>query len=154
RHGTPVDFLAVSADGRRLATFEHNSEDRRNSHRDVMYLWDLATGRKEHALRLPAGGGYLTALFSPDGKLLLTSSYSNDDYLLTVGETARGRKVHDLPGAGRCRAFSPDGKRLAAGGWNGKFDVWEVDTGRRFSPEESRDAHANAARLSAGGERV
>src|SRR5262249_24401926 len=77
-HGTPVDFLAVSADGRRLATFEQNSADRRDRHRDVLNLWDLATGRKERALRLPRGSVYQNALFSPDGKLLMTSSYGND----------------------------------------------------------------------------
>ena len=154
QHGTPVDFLAVSADGRRLATFELHSEDRRDRHRDVIYLWDLATGRKQHTLRLPGGSGYQNALFSPDGKLLMTSSYGNDAYVLTVWDTATGRKVRDLPGAGVCMAFSPDGKRLAAGGWSGKFDVWEVDTGRRFSSEDSRHAHANAACLSAAGDRV
>jgi RNA polymerase sigma factor (sigma-70 family) len=153
-HGTPVDFLAVSADGRRLATFEHHSEDRRDRHRDVIYLWDLAAGRKEHALRLPPGSGYQNALFSPDGKLLVTSSYGNDEDMLTLWDTATGRKARDLPGAGVCLAFSPDGKRLAAGGWSGKFDVWEVDTGRRFSSEDSRHAHANAACLSAAGDRV
>jgi RNA polymerase sigma factor (sigma-70 family) len=153
-HGTPVDFIAVSADGRRLATFEHHSEDRRDRHRDVINLWDLATGRKEHALRLPAGGGYLNAVFSPDGKLLMTSGYINDDYALTVWETATGRKVRDLPGAGVSLAFSPDGKRLASGDWSGKFDVWEVGTGRRFSSEDSRHAHASTACLSASGERV
>src|SRR5262249_35522179 len=132
----------------------HHSEDRRDRHRDVIYLWDLAAGRKEHALRLPPGSGYQNALFSPDGKLLMTSSYDKDDYVLTVWDTATGRKARDLPGAGVCMAFGPDGKRLAAGGWSGKFDVWEVDTGRRFSSEDSRHAHANAACLSAAGERV
>jgi RNA polymerase sigma factor (sigma-70 family) len=154
QHGTPVDFLAVSADGRRLATFERHSEDRRDRHRDVIYLWDLPTGRKEQALRLPGGSGYQSALFSPDGKLLMTSSYGNDEYMLTVWDTATGRKVRDLPGAGACLAFSPDGKRLAAGGWSGKFDVWEVDTGRRFSSDDTLHAHANAACLSAAGDRV
>jgi RNA polymerase sigma factor (sigma-70 family) len=154
RHGTPVDFLAVSADGRRLATFEQHSADRRDRHRDVIHLWDLATGRKEHALRLPVGGGYQNALFSPDGKLLVTSGFVKDEYLLSIWDTRTGRKVRDLPGAGVCMAFSPDGKRLAAGGWSGKFDVWAVDTGQRFSSEDSRHAHANAACLSAAGDRV
>jgi RNA polymerase sigma factor (sigma-70 family) len=154
-HGTPVDFLAVSADGRRIATFELHSEDRPPRHSDVIYLWDLDTGQKEHALRLPAGSGYLNALFSPDGKVLVTASYGNDDYSLTVWDTATGRKVRDLPGgAGGCMAFSPDGKRLAYGHWSGKFDVWEVDSGRRFSSEDSRLADERTACLSAGGERI
>jgi RNA polymerase sigma factor (sigma-70 family) len=153
-HGTPVDFLAVSADGRRLATFELNSADHRNRHRDVIYLWDLAAGRKEHALRLPGGRVYQNAVFSPDGKLLATASFGDYEYVLTLWDTATGRKVRDLPGAGVCLAFSPDGKRLAGGEWSGKFDVWEVDTGRRFSSEDSRHAHASAACLSPGGERV
>jgi RNA polymerase sigma factor (sigma-70 family) len=154
QHGTPVDFLAVSAAGRRLATFEQHSEDRRDRHRDIIYLWDLAARRKEHALRLPPGGRYRNALFSPDGKLLATSSLDKDKYLLTVWDTTTGRKVRDLPGAGVCLAFSPDGKRLAAGSWSGKFDVWEVDTGRRFSSEDCRHAHATAACLSEAGDRV
>jgi RNA polymerase sigma factor (sigma-70 family) len=154
KHGAPVDFLAVSADGRRLATFERNSQDRRDRYRDVIYLWDLTSGRKEHALRLPPRGGYLDALFSPDGKLLATSAHVNDENVLTVWDTATGRKVRDLPGAGMCLAFSPDGKRLAEGSGFGKFDVWDVDGGRPFFSENSRHAHASAALLSPSGERV
>ena len=159
-HGTPVDFLAVSVDGRRLASFElHNRGEGNSRHRDVIRIWDLAAGREERALRLAAKhgfNGFSNAMFSPDGTFLVTSGYAADKQVLkvklvvTVWETATGRKIRELDGAGMCMAFSSDGKRLLDGGWNGKFEVWDLETGGRFSSEDSRHGNAVAACLSPG----
>jgi RNA polymerase sigma factor (sigma-70 family) len=154
-HETPVDFLTVSPDGRRLASFEQHGRDEGNaSHRGVIYLWDLATCRKEHALRPASKHSYINAVFSPDGTVLLTSSYGDDRSLLTVWQTSTGRKLREMPGAGMCMAFSPDGKRLAEGSWDGKFENWDLGTGRSSSSEDSRQSHATAACLSPTGDRI
>jgi WD40 repeat protein len=153
-HGSPVDRLIVSPDGQRLATFEYYSLTEGEGARDVIYLWDLTTGRRERALPLPPKGVYNDALFSPDGKYVATSSYRRDENQIILWEAATGRKVRELPGAGMCLAFSPDGKRLVEGSWNGKFEMWSLETGRPFSSDDARHGHASAACLRPAGDRI
>jgi WD40 repeat protein len=98
---------------------------------------------------------YMNVQFSPDGKLLLASSCGKDGTELTVWEVETGRRIRDLGGAaGQAIAVSPDGSRLAEGAGPGKFELWDLRTGRRLSPEDSRHAAAATAFLSPAGGRA
>jgi RNA polymerase sigma factor (sigma-70 family) len=155
-HGSPVEVLAASADSRRLATLEHHTHAiDRLLDKDVIHLWDLTTGTRKHALATRTKRWYMKVQFSPDGKLLFASSSGKDGAGLTVWDVETGERLRELAGAvGQTMAVSPDGSRLAAGNMPGKFELWDLRTGRRLSSEDSGHARAATVFLSPAGDRV
>lgn len=81
-HGTSIDSLAFSPDGRTLAT---------GSRDGTVILWDLPTGSIR--ARFPGDGWNLRLAFSPDGATLATV-----DREIRLWETATGRWLGTLPG--------------------------------------------------------
>jgi WD40 repeat protein len=77
-------------------------------------------------------------VFSPDGRLLATTTFFSDQ--IKLWDVATGRELRTLSngGAGQSTnvtalAFSPDSRRLAAGGRDNKTVVWDVATARAVS---------------------
>jgi WD40 repeat protein len=139
----PSISLAVSPDGRTLATAANNSEE--------IKLWDLATG-KEAAVLPGQWDALATALaFDPAGRLLAVGGL---DGSVTLWNAASGKRYVHLPRSGgsvdpfqlvplrvNAVAFSPDGKTLAVGhgfpldivpGAHVRSEVrlWDVDAGK------------------------
>ncbi|MEV5796591.1 nSTAND1 domain-containing NTPase [Streptomyces collinus] len=118
-HNGPVQALALSPDGRTLAT---GSTDR------TARLWDTATGRLRATLK---GHHDLvnTVAFSPDGRTLATGS---DDQTVRLWDTATGRTRRSFIADNsyvQSVTFSPDGRLLATGGGDGEVGVWDPATG-------------------------
>jgi RNA polymerase sigma factor (sigma-70 family) len=158
-NGGPVGTLAASADGRWLATIPYSSHVvDPPADKNLLCIWDLATGVQKHALAAPPNNRWGPAIqFAPDGKLLFASSGGAKGNTLIVWNVATGERVRELPGAGgRIVAVSPDGQRLASAGYwgEGSYNLWDVATGRRLSHEESRHALTPAVRLSRTGDRI
>jgi WD40 repeat protein/uncharacterized caspase-like protein len=87
--------------------------------------------------------------FTPDGRLLATSSFRTNT--IKLWETATGRELRNLSMGGQNTsslspvfAFSPDGRLLAAGGSN-VVKVWEVITGREVQALSGAQANFMAA---------
>jgi RNA polymerase sigma factor (sigma-70 family) len=132
--GSGIEAVGLSPDGKTLAIKDSK----------FLSFHDAATGkeRSKIAYLLPSGGGrsitsWLT--FTPDGKQLAATLMGSSIQLIDVA-TGDIKRTFDREQAAAACVFSPDGKWLAAGGYEHDKKVyfarlWEVATGkevRRF----------------------
>jgi WD40 repeat protein len=128
-HPDLIESIAWSPDGKTIAT---GAEDRE------IRLWDAATGEAKGPLR--GHGTWVVALaFSPDGKTLLSGAGApamvpGRCHEVKLWDLAERREIHTfLSGSGggvQSVAFSPDGKRVAAGTIGGGAYVWDLEARR------------------------
>jgi WD40 repeat protein len=112
---------AYSPDGKWLAASGWNET----------ILWDAASLERKQTW--PAVATKLT--FSPDSRRVALLTFPGQD--VRVLDTATGREVvAPRPGAKypHCLAFSPDGRRLAAGCEYGLVQIWDTETGVAAPP--------------------
>lgn len=121
-HAGMVHAVAFSPDGASLAS---GSSDR------TIRFWDVSSGKETGVL--DGGkqeGGVQTVAFSPNGRLLVSSSYD----AVKVWDVAAGKPLQTIDKALR-PAFSPDGRMLAAGsaaGGTGNLGLWDVASGKQL----------------------
>jgi RNA polymerase sigma factor (sigma-70 family) len=121
------DWLAVSPDGRRLASTSGHA----------VALWDLETGRQQASLAMASRNTPHQLAFSPDGRWLAAvngGGRRDDPGEVKVWEVAGGKEWYSLEGhktRASSVAFSPDGRTLATGDMQGTLFLWELATGRR-----------------------
>lgn len=142
--------LAFSPDGEIVAAGEWYGRGIPKKKEDAacsVRLWDVASGRQLHELKGHAGD--ITGVhFSPDGKLLASSSHDGTIHVWDrAGKLVRVIAVPADPvrlgrfsvtgqtqgadfGGVDALAFSPDGKWIASGGYDGCVRVWDAHTGK------------------------
>jgi WD40 repeat protein len=94
-------------------------------------LWNVADGQP---VRMFQGhqDSLLSAVISPDGKLLATSSY---DQQIKLWDVAGGQELRTLAGHNDAvfdLAFRPDGKILASASGDRTVKLWDVASGERL----------------------
>ena len=138
-HARPVGDIAVSPDGRLLASA---SDDR------TVKLWDTRSGRELRTLH--GHQNHVRAVaFSPDGSLLASGGF--DPYIL-ITDPQSGRQLASLklpPTDTLDLAFSPDGKYLLSAHGD-MVRLWEVESGRLLHRTKQQTA---SVAFSADGER-
>jgi WD40 repeat protein len=85
------------------------------------------------------------------GKWLLAFRYPGPDAVLyDLRNGKEVRRVKEAPVA----ACSPDGKRLATGGWAGNVQVWQIDSGKELVSFQARPSKVTMLKFSADGRKL
>ncbi|WP_455711605.1 nSTAND1 domain-containing NTPase [Streptomyces iakyrus] len=119
----PVDAIALSPDGRTLAT--HSGDGR-------VRIWDLLGGRVRQTLSTGHNTTSEAAAFSPDGRTLAVATSGGTGAKVSLWDPVTGRKLRTLTvpdGSVRGMDFSPDGRTVAVSS-PAAVRVWGVATGR------------------------
>jgi WD40 repeat protein/TPR repeat protein len=159
--------VAFSPDGRLVLTVSDNlvfgrggRVDARATKDSTVRLWDTATGNPTKTLK--SHGKFVTARFSPDGKLVLTIPDSSPAY---VWDTSTGALLQELRVRGWVAdsVFSPNGKLIvgtlvyfgeAPALWSATpplptlLQYWRASTGRPMTPQERADSGLTQTRQS------
>jgi WD40 repeat protein len=129
-HKGPVGALAISSDGKTLASGSHDS---------TICFWEMATGRQRITLQLPPPAAAGALAFTPDGRILAAGC---TDSMVRLWETTSGRIRATLPaqrGWVRSLAISPEGSYLLCGGDEGvirQFDLATEAEAAAFSADQ------------------
>jgi WD40 repeat protein len=146
-HKKPVTAVVFTPDSKGLVTASLDGTAK---------LWDLSTRQ----VRRTFGGhkgGVLCAALSRDGRTLATGG---EDRTVLRWDVRTGKER--LPAAPVDRvlepqehgrqvasvAFSPDGRTLASGGWDGAIILWDAETGRWLATLPGHDARVHAVTFS------
>ncbi len=138
-----LNTLAWSPDQSRIATGSGNGS---------VQLWDATSGEFLWLTEV-AKNGISAVAFSPDGKTLAATPYSDETYSAKLLEVGTGRSTASLPGntcAHVSLAFDPDGATLKIGNLNGGVSTWNISSGL----SADREPVNCKSMYSYGGERV
>jgi RNA polymerase sigma factor (sigma-70 family) len=131
---TYLDGMILSPDGKLLAASRWQQPIR---------LHEAASGRE---LRRFDAGATKVQTFSPDGKVLVLAGEGR----LSLRDVTSGAEVCRIPERGAA-AFSPDGKTVAVGGWNGAVTLYDSRTGQRLGRQIGHAGQADRLAFSPDG---
>ncbi|HZU37742.1 MAG TPA: sigma-70 family RNA polymerase sigma factor [Gemmataceae bacterium] len=125
--GSGVFDPAISPDGRWLAGGLLNAHGAGKR----VIVWDLATGKQRAQLYMGAGPSYWLAWSRDSHLLAAVAAGTKQPGEARVWDITRGTLGRVMTGKiGSSVAFSPDGRMLATGDYQGHLTLWELTSGR------------------------
>jgi WD40 repeat protein len=149
-HTVPVTTVAISADGRRVASAAWDRGNRGKL--SEFKVWDVASGEARFT-HVAHPRPMFALAFAPDGRRVASA---NMDQTVSVWDAETGEERLTLRGhTGSVLgvAFSPDGTRLASVSRDGTGKVWDAETGRELASFRG-DAGLNTVVFSPDGRRL
>jgi WD40 repeat protein/serine/threonine protein kinase len=143
RADAPLDALAVSPDGKHIAT---GSRDGKAT------TWNLATGEREHEIKQ---GQYVHAVaYDASGKRLAVGS---SDGAVVIYDAATGNKLTSFVGHKQgvlSVRFSPDGARLLSCGYDNTARLWDIAAAKELQSLDKHTFWVWSAEFSPNGKRI
>jgi WD40 repeat protein len=139
-HPGYVLSVAISPDGRQALSGGVGSE---------VLLWDLATGKM---LRRLEGSQTMvhSVSFSPDGRRAVSGGRGARYWDLATGRPLRVFTDADSTSS----VFSPDGRQVLVGGYEGLVTLWDVESGRELRRFEGHSKNSVRVAFSPDGRRA
>jgi WD40 repeat protein/serine/threonine protein kinase len=146
-HDSAVWCVDVSPDGERIVT---------TSEHGCARLFERSGGALRYVLRHDDESGVQCAHFSPDGRYVVTAS--PHDHTVRVWDVKSGTLRFEIPFEGddarpRVGRFSPDGRTLVAGTWDGTIGAWDATDGHVLWKQSRRPACVNEVAFDRDGTR-
>ena len=121
----PID---ITDDGRFVIFTEYD-----NNLNKELKLFDCKSGKLIRNIYKYGKNNLAFAMFSPDGRHILWAENTHEvgKSVLHLEETTTGRKAwssEDIAGSVATANFSPDGKYILAGAWDGALKLWDIST--------------------------
>ncbi|HVX11023.1 MAG TPA: WD40 repeat domain-containing protein [Pirellulales bacterium] len=119
---SPVQTVAFSPDGQQLAIASHGTNVRLYR---VDRQHDVPTTSESTAKTIRAGNARVTALaYAPDGKRLVIATAAGTVHVHDLVADRAPTQLGTHPFAIWSIVFSRDGRRMAAGSWDGTIKIW------------------------------
>jgi WD40 repeat protein len=145
--GVPAGDVAFSRAGSILAFVHEHGGDAE--------VWDVAKRSRIATLPVDGESAYYAIALSPDGRAVATGGL--DDPIVRVWDVRTGKLIRALD-QGSAYAltldFSPDGRTLAASGFEPVASLWDIDTGVRIGPTLTAGSRRAEIDLSPDGRRL
>jgi WD40 repeat protein len=123
-HDSRVEAVAYSSDGKYVATAEEGGSA-------SVRVWEVASRRVIFEQGHPHRGRASALAFKPQGDVL-ASGHGRE---VLFWDFKTGKLLRTFPGHKHIHmalAFSPDGRRLASGSYDGTVRVWDVEGGKEL----------------------
>ncbi len=120
---------------------------------ELIEVWDAATGAHRFTLRGHTGN-VLSAVFSPDSRLILSTSADGTARLWDAATGAVKQVLHGHRQGVRAGCFSPDGKLLATASTDGTVRIWITATGQEWMTLPLAETEFTSVAFSADGGRL
>lgn len=143
-------YPCFSADGRILAVVGNQS----------MHFIEVSSGRLLRQIALPKDGRSTAAAISPDGRTMAVAFSTWKQQTLTLWEIASGKERLSIRAPQGQLAqlnsvvFSPDGRLLAAGGWDRILYLWDTRTGQQVQRLEGHHGDIDSLAFAPDGWRL
>ena len=128
RGGGDAPGMAFAPDGKTVAAVM--TEYKEQSFTAAVKIWDVASGKEAHEIKVPDGVGISGVAFAPGGNILAYCANG----VVHLCEVDTGKEVRQIkaPDLAISVIFSPDGKTLATRGRAQQVRLWETETGKEL----------------------
>ena len=146
-HLEVVDSCNFSPNGRRIIS---------GSHDKTIKIWDTESGNEIMEISVDMGNGVETCAYSPDGNMILSSSFATSSIMLY--EAVNGEKLGRILSAetsilGKF-AVSPDGKKIALCNNTGEIKICDVKSHKVLALSPKYYSHGESCVYSPDGRRI